>query len=286
MVVPEFRCPTTPATFTSTSFCATVVPTLGSDWSSRDIRSKVASRPPIFIFAAFASSTASRAPFSLSLPRCAIPPVSGATLPMVTPTVLFAGAAWAWGFLSSPQPARPSSTEAAIVAPKRKRIIATSRKSGTPSAAELLQRQDVLREDLGLVVADGSVRRHRDGAPHAGRAAADLLHDVVLGVRARLVLGGDVLVRGADQLVVDGVAAEAGLVLQQLRSVRGEGSTAAQRDGNGGGQGEGLHGFSGEWKFGAMLLDFLVLENEVGQGFQAVDRGEAGGAFAHPRADP
>ena len=31
---PEFRWPTTPATFASTSFCATVVPTLGSAWSS------------------------------------------------------------------------------------------------------------------------------------------------------------------------------------------------------------------------------------------------------------
>src|SRR4051794_18729755 len=34
--------------------------------------------------AAFASSTARRAPFSLSLPRCAMPPVSGATWPILT----------------------------------------------------------------------------------------------------------------------------------------------------------------------------------------------------------
>ena len=77
--VPELRWPTTPATFASTSFCATVVPTFGSAWSSSAASTKVTSLPSILIFAAFACSMASRAPFSLSLPRWAMPPVSGAT---------------------------------------------------------------------------------------------------------------------------------------------------------------------------------------------------------------
>ena len=83
MEVPEFRWPTTPATFASTSFCATVVPTFGSAWSSSATSSNFASLPSIWIFAAFASSIASRAPFSLSLPRCAMRPVSGPAWPIL-----------------------------------------------------------------------------------------------------------------------------------------------------------------------------------------------------------
>ena len=83
MEVPEFRWPTTPATFASTSFCATVAPTFGSAWSSSATSTNFASLPSIWIFAAFACSIARRAPFSLSLPRCAMPPVSGPTWPIM-----------------------------------------------------------------------------------------------------------------------------------------------------------------------------------------------------------
>ena len=50
--VPEFRWPTTPATLASTSFCATVVPTFGSAWSSSATSTNVAGLPSIWIFAA------------------------------------------------------------------------------------------------------------------------------------------------------------------------------------------------------------------------------------------
>src|SRR4029077_7538941 len=78
------------------------------------------SLPSILIFAALASSTASRAPFSLSLPRCAMPPVSGATLPIEI--VSLAGAC---AFLSSLQP--PTQAKATIaITPKWERIMAAS----------------------------------------------------------------------------------------------------------------------------------------------------------------
>ena len=81
--MPEFRWPTTPATFASTSFCATVAPTFGSAWSSSATSTNFASLPSIWILASFACSIARRAPFSLSLPRCAMPPVSGPTCPIM-----------------------------------------------------------------------------------------------------------------------------------------------------------------------------------------------------------
>ena len=49
MVTPELRWPTTPATLASTSFCATVVPTFGSAWSSSVISSNLTFLPPILI---------------------------------------------------------------------------------------------------------------------------------------------------------------------------------------------------------------------------------------------
>src|SRR3989304_3467940 len=116
--VPELRCPTTPATLASTSFCATVVPTFGSAWSSSATSTNFASLPSILIFAALASSIARRAPFSLSLPRCAMPPVSGPTWPvLISMEGGGGGAACATGgFLGSslPQPIRPIATASRV----------------------------------------------------------------------------------------------------------------------------------------------------------------------------
>src|SRR5213596_1224453 len=112
--VPELRWPTTPATLASTSFCATVVPVFGSAWSSSATNVNFTSLPSILVLAALASSTARRAPFSLSLPRWAMPPVSGPTWPIFTSSTLGAAgfaSALAAGFCS-PQPA--SATAAAI----------------------------------------------------------------------------------------------------------------------------------------------------------------------------
>src|SRR5882724_9979296 len=210
MVTPELRWPTTPATLVSTSFCATVVPTLGSAWSSNEIRSKTTSLPSSFAPAALASSIARRAPFSLSLPRWAMPPVSGATLPMTTDTFPEAGV-----FLSL----QPDAATKTIATTKTgMRVMAAS----GFSTRCLLAGQNELRERLRLFVVDARVRRHRYRAPHAGRAFPDLLRQVGFGVLARLVLVGDVIVSGADQLLVHLVAAEAGLVLEELLRVGGE----------------------------------------------------------------
>src|SRR5262245_44093257 len=217
MVTPEFRCPTTPATLVSTSFCATVVPTLGSAWSSSEIRSNWTSLPSIFAPAALASSIASRAPFSLSLPRWAMPPVSGATLPITTETLPEAGA-----FLSL-QPETAARTSA--TARTDMRVMAASGFSD-----DLFDGQDVLRERLRFLVVHGAVRRHGDLSPHSGRTALDLGDEVGLGILARLVLLGDVLVGRADDLLVDLVAGEAGLVLEQLLRIGGERRTARQRE--------------------------------------------------------
>ena len=59
---------------------------MGSDASSSAMNSKVIFFPLITSPCLLISSTASRAPFSLSFPRCAFGPVNGATLPIFTVT--------------------------------------------------------------------------------------------------------------------------------------------------------------------------------------------------------
>src|ERR1017187_3688130 len=119
METPEFRWPTTPATLASTSFCATVVPTFGSAWSSSATSSSLTVLPSSLRPVALASSTARRAPFSLSLPRWAIPPVSGPTWPSLT-TIGGGGGGGAAttgsGFFSSPHAARVSAATTANTA--------------------------------------------------------------------------------------------------------------------------------------------------------------------------
>ena len=106
----------TAATFASTSFCATVVPVFGSAWSSSLTILKVTGLPPMTSFSALALSMARATPFSSSLPRWAMEPVSGPAWAMVT--VMPAGAAVARsaaGLASSfwPQAARPSASATA-----------------------------------------------------------------------------------------------------------------------------------------------------------------------------
>jgi hypothetical protein len=66
MEVPEFRWPTTPLTFWSTSFWAAAAPCFGSAASSSAISSNLAFLPPMVTPLALRSSMARRAPFSLS----------------------------------------------------------------------------------------------------------------------------------------------------------------------------------------------------------------------------
>src|SRR5437867_9913301 len=178
-----------------------------------------------------------------------MPPVSGATLPIAIVRV-----AGACAFLSSPQPVTPTMAAIAIK-PKWERIMAASgsRRSaetrlimrtahgavnfprrftrrGSLCGFRLLDRQNVFRQSFRIVIADGPVRRHRDGAPHAGRALFDLLHEIGLGVLSGLVLGRHFLVRGADQFLVDRMAAQAGFFLQELLRVGGEQGAACERE--------------------------------------------------------
>src|SRR5712675_3808782 len=64
-------------------------------------------------------------------------------------------------------------------------------KPATPALFDefcLLERENVFRQRLGVIVAYGPVRRHRDGTPDAGRALFDLLHQIGFGVLSGLVL--------------------------------------------------------------------------------------------------
>ena len=72
----------TATTLSSTSFCATWVARVGRVILRIELQRDLlaADRGPF----ALISSTARRAPFSLSLPRCEMPPVVGSTLPILT----------------------------------------------------------------------------------------------------------------------------------------------------------------------------------------------------------
>src|SRR5499426_524036 len=252
IVVPEFKWPTTPATFASTSFCATVVPTFGSAWSSSATSTNFASLPSIVIFVVFASSIASRAPFSLSLPRCAMLPVSGATwLIMIVmlgggAVAVFAasvGAVFAASadLLSAlPHAARPSAaTTARAIGVVRVSMLCSSRYWGetgnyrdrlialsnslagkdADAPTALFLRQDPLHHRVDLGVRDRRVRRHRDLAPYPHAALLHFLREHLLGILLTAVLRGYVLVGRADQLLVDGMARETGVLLQQVIDV-------------------------------------------------------------------
>src|SRR5258705_11783207 len=65
----------------------------------------------------------------------------------------------------------------------------------------LLERENVFRQRLGVIIADGPVRRHRDGTPYAGRALFDLLRQIGLGVLWGLVLARHLPVSGAAQFL-------------------------------------------------------------------------------------
>ena len=79
-----------------------------------------------------------------------------------------------------------------------------------------LQAQDPLHELSRLGLVDLRVGRHRHRAPDAGAALHHLLHQPLRRIGLAGVLGGDVLVGGADELGVDAVARHAVLALRQL----------------------------------------------------------------------
>ncbi len=84
MAAPELKWPRMPFTPMSASLLATTIACLGSAWSSSDCSTNLIFLPPISRFCRLRSSTASRAPLSLSLPQWAAPPVSGPAWPIST----------------------------------------------------------------------------------------------------------------------------------------------------------------------------------------------------------
>ena len=84
IATPELYGPSTATTPLSTRFCATCTPAFGSAWSSSETSLNVTVLPATLMPALLSSSTASRAPFSLSLPFAACGPVSGAEWPIIT----------------------------------------------------------------------------------------------------------------------------------------------------------------------------------------------------------
>src|SRR5436190_1706490 len=235
--VPEFRCPTPPATLASTSFCATVVPTFGSAWSSSATSVNFTSLPSILMPAAFASSMARRAPFSLSLPRCAMPPVSGATWPILTsvPPACAAGvaaplsAAGLGASLLQPASAMPaaSSESASFLliidsseVGKACRRISYLRPSSEIDRAgrrvRLLLRQDPLHQRVDVVIGHLRVRRHWHLTPDSLTALLHFLEQLCLGLFVVAIFRRHVLVRRTDELLVDGVAGKAVVLLGEL----------------------------------------------------------------------
>src|SRR5690606_19020378 len=77
-------------------------------------------------------------------------------------------------------------------------------------------------------VGDGGVGGHGNRAPDAAAAFLHLRGELGGGGGIALVLGGDVLVGGADELLVDGVAGGAVVLLRErLVGVRGKGGGEA-----------------------------------------------------------
>src|SRR5438105_10163412 len=267
--VPEFRCPTTPETLASTSFCATVVPTLGSAWSSSATSVNLTSLPPILMPAALASSTARRAPFSLSLPRCAIPPVSGPTWPILTSLAPEA----------APPPADFSDFGASLLQPASASAMASSETASEVFFIEfsegafggayltsapprksiaLLLRQDPLHQRLDVGVGHLGVGRHRHLAPDALPALLHLFEELGLGSRVTAVLRRHFLVGRTDQLLVGGMAGEAIVLFRQfLLGIGGQ----RRRCGEGEEQCGPFHGFSLHAAFNCMRS--LIGERQV-----------------------
>src|SRR3989454_6477728 len=189
--------------------------------------------------AALASSTARRAPFSLSLPRCAMPPVSGPTWPILTSAADAAGAWPASPFLApvcgvsllhpAMASAAASSEKASLVffmgSPRGLAFGGAYLTSAPPrkSTVRLLLRHDPLHERLDVGVRDLRVRRHRHLAPDPLAAFLHLVEKLRLGTRVIAVFRRHLLVGVAEQLLVRGVAGEAIVLLREfLLGVRGQ----------------------------------------------------------------
>src|SRR5688572_10546342 len=260
--VPELRCPTTPATLASTTFCATVVPTFGSAWSSSATSVNLASLPSILILASLASSMARRAPFSLSLPRWAMPPVSGPTCAILISieggggaVTTFCGSTLTSVFWLSLQPIRAIAAARAET-PNNARFMCTPEwglsvgdsvgmrqgaddtsppvKHKNPGGVRrLLDRQHPLHQGLDVGLRHGGIGGHGGLAPDADAALLDLVLEHRRGILAAGVLLRHLHVGRPHGLgALDVVAGDAGVLLRQLFArLRGRGGGKAEDDG-------------------------------------------------------
>src|SRR5215813_11741777 len=91
---------------------------------------------------------------------------------------------------------------------------ATGRRDARQAMPELLlEREDPGDQGLDVLVGHGRVRRHGYLAPDAVSSRLDLLHELCRSVLVALVFRGDCLIRGSDDLLVDGVACGASVLL-------------------------------------------------------------------------
>lgn len=103
-----------------------------------------------------------------------------------------------------------------------------------------MQRQHPLDGCFQVFVADlvGAVRGHRDLAPVAAAAMADLVEQFAGGALVAVVFGGDVLVGGADAFDVDGVAGDAAGLFDDIFAVDRLGCAGAGEQGAAQNEGE------------------------------------------------
>src|SRR3990172_7224854 len=230
MVTPELIWPTTLFTFASTSFWAPVVPCLGSALLSSLSRTNFASLPSILSFASLASSIASCAPFSLSFPRCAMPPVSGPAWPILISIEGGGGGALGASALASglgagacsPQPA--SATAVALSArasqvrcirpPVRGRYDTQPPPESQRTCVRSLDGQDPLHQRPDVGVGHRRIGRHRRLAPDSLPAFLHFVDQPRLCVLLPGVLLRHVRVGRADCFrALDVMAGDAGVLL-------------------------------------------------------------------------
>src|SRR5258706_1046770 len=117
------------------------------------------------------------------------------------------------------------------------------RRDRSARSKRLFLRQNPLHQGLDVLVGHRGVRRHRDLAPDAHAALLHLLEELRFGGLVAGVLGRDLFIGRADDLLVHGVAREAVVLLRELFACLGgvAGRDGGARDGQ---DCELLHAFS------------------------------------------
>ncbi|CAN0622752.1 protein of unknown function [Burkholderia multivorans] len=90
---------------------------------------------------------------------------------------------------------------------------------GAHATRALSDGQHPVRERVRFGAGQLRVRGHRDVAPHADTALHDRLREVIAGVRARGISGGDIVERRSHQRLVHRMAGHAVLALREREAV-------------------------------------------------------------------